>query len=136
MGRIANASRSRGFTLVELLVVIAIIGILAVVAVGQYQRSIVKAKEATLREDLFVMRSQIHNYFADKGEYPFDLETLVEEKYLYKIPVDPITGSADTWVPTYSDAGDEEDISQEQGIEDVRSGAEGFALDGSAYSEW
>ena len=131
-----TARRNRGFTLVELLVVIAIIGILAVVAVGQYQRSIVKAKEATLRENLFVMRSQIHNYFADKGEYPYDLETLVEERYLYKIPVDPITRSKDTWVVQYSDAADEEDISQEQGIEDVRSGAEGSSMDGSPYAGW
>ena len=115
---------------------IAIIGILAVVAVGQYRRSIQKAKEATLKENLFVMRSQINNYFADKGEYPYDLETLVEDEYIYRIPVDPVTGSPDTWVVTYSEAGDEEDISQEQGIEDVRSGAEGYALDGSAYADW
>ena len=128
--------RRAGFTLVELLVVIAIIGILAVVAVGQYRRSIVKAKEATLRENLFVMRSQINNYFADKGEYPFDLATLADEKYLYKVPVDPITRSADTWVVNYSDVGDEEDLSTEQGIEDVHSGAEGFSLDGSVYGDW
>jgi len=132
----ATLDRRAGFTLVELLVVIAIIGILAVVAVGQYRRSIVKAKEATLRENLFVMRSQINNYFADKGEYPFDLETLAEEEYLYRIPVDPITRSADTWVVKYSDAGDEEDLSEEQGIQDVHSGAEGFAIDGTPYSEW
>ena len=128
--------RRAGFTLVELLVVIAIIGILAVVAVGQYRRSIVKAKEATLRENLFVMRSQINNYFADKGEYPFDLETLADDEYLYKIPYDPITRSAGTWVVKYSDAGDEEDLSTEQGIEDVHSGAEGFSMDGSLYSDW
>ena len=129
-------SNARGFTLVELLVVIAIIGILAVVAVGQYQRSILKAKEATLRENLFVMRSQINNYFADKGEYPFDLQTLVEERYLKKIPVDPVTRSADTWAVTNSNVGDEEDISTEQGIEDVHSGSADLSLDGSPYADW
>ena len=131
-----QARNERGFTLIEMLIVVALIGILATIAVGQYQRSIVKAKEAALRENLFVMRSQISNYFADKGEYPFDLQTLVEESYLKRIPKDPITRSADTWVVTHSDVGDEEDISTEQGIEDVRSGADGPALDGTPYADW
>ena len=83
-----HTRNDRGFTLIEMLIVVALIGILATIAVGQYQRSIVRAKEAALRENLFVMRSQINNYFADKGEYPFDLQTLVEEDYLKLIPKD------------------------------------------------
>ena len=126
----------RGFTLIEMLIVVALIGILATIAVGQYQRSIVRAKEAALLENLFVMRTQINNYFADKGEYPLDLQTLVEEKYLKKIPNDPITRSPDTWVVTHSDVGDEEDLSEESGIEDVFSGANGLSLDGAAYADW
>jgi len=126
----------RGFTLIEMLIVVALIGILATIAVGQYQRSIVRAKEAALLENLFVMRTQINNYFADKGEYPLDLQTLVEEKYLKKIPNDPITRSPDTWVVTHSDVGDEEDLSEESGIEDVHSGADGLSLDGAAYADW
>ena len=124
-----------GFTLIELMVVIAIIGIVAAIAVGQYQRSITKAKEASLRSSLYTMRTQINNYFSDKGKYPSDLETLVGEHYLREIPYDPITRSKDTWVTEPAEMG-EEDISQEPGIADVRSGAEGVATDGTSYSEW
>jgi general secretion pathway protein G len=124
-----------GFTLIELLVVVAIIGILACVAVGQYKHSIRKAKEAVLKEDLFRMRTQISLYFADKGHYPYDLQTLVDDEYLAAIPVDPITQSDDTWVVEYSEQ-DETDISTEPGIENVSSGAPGVAVDGTNYSDW
>jgi general secretion pathway protein G len=130
-----NGRRQHGFTLIELLVVIAIIGIIVTVAVGQYQRSIQKAREATLRQDLYVMRTAINQYFADKGKYPSDLETLVTDSYLYKIPHDPVTGSDGTWVTVPAEMTDE-DISTEPGIIDVKSGAEGASQDGSSYSDW
>jgi len=126
--------KQRGFTLIELLVVVAIIGILAAVAVGQYQRNIVKAKEAVLRENLFTIRTQINNYFADKGKYPADLQTLVDAHYLRKLPVDPVTGSTDTWIPEQAQMG-EEDISTEAGIIDVTSGADGNTLEGVPYKD-
>jgi len=130
-----NRTRDRGFTLIELLVVVAIIGILAAVAVGQYQRSIVKAKEAVLKENLFRIRTSINLYFSDKGKYPLDLRALVDEKYLRAMPIDPITGSEDTWIVEFADL-DDADISTEPGIADVRSGAPGVSLDGMAFSEW
>lgn len=135
--RIGREKRSgdAGFTLIELLVVIAIIGILAAVAVGQYQRNIVKAKEAVLKENLFTIRTQVNNYFSDKGRYPGDLQELVEDHYLRDLPYDPISGSRDTWVLDYADLG-EDDISTEPGIADVHSGADGYSLNGSAYADW
>ena len=125
----------RGFTLIELMVVVAIIGIIVTVASGQYMRSIKKAKEAVLKEDLYVMRTAINQYFSDKGKYPADLHGLVESSYIRAVPVDPITESADTWVTEMAQM-DESDISTEPGIVDVKSGASGTGLDGTSYGEW
>lgn len=130
------SKRSAGFTLIELLVVVAIIGILATVAVGQYQRAIIKSKEAVLRENLFITRSAINQYFADKGKYPADLQTLVDDHYLRALPIDPITQSSDTWAPEFSDPGDDQNISEEPGVEDLRSGATGLSLDGTPFADW
>ena len=128
-------NRSRGFTLIELLVVIAIIGIITTLAVGQYHRSIQKAREAVLKEDLYIMRMAINHYFADKQEWPPDLHALVEDSYIRDIPSDPMTNSADTWITEFAST-DDRDISNNPGIGDVRSGAPGAGLDGTSYSEW
>lgn len=129
------SSEARGFTLIELLVVIAIIGILATVSVGQYQRSVITAKEAVLKQNLFTMRSLIQTYFADKGHFPADLADLVEDRYLREVPLDPVAKSNDTWVMVMATP-DEGDLFEDPGVVDVFSGAGGVALDGSAYSEW
>ena len=130
-----SSGDARGFTLIEMLIVVAMIGILAAVAVGRYQQSITRAKEAVLKENLFTMRTSISLYFADKGRYPYDLQALVEDDYLHSMPVDPITDSADTWITVPSEMNDA-DISTEPGIADVTSGATGIAMDGTAYMDW
>ncbi len=125
----------RGFTLIEMLVVCAIIGILSAAAVANYRRSIVKAKESVLAQDLYTMRTLINQYFADKGKYPASLQDLVDAHYLQTIPKDPFTDSSDTWATVPAEM-DESDITTEPGIASVKSGAEGTSLDGKAYTDF
>ena len=125
----------RGFTLIELLVVISMISILAAMGVVQYRNSVQRTRETTLRHDLFQIRDVIDQYYADKGNYPASLDALVSDGYMRKIPLDPITNSTDTWqtVPAEADPGNP---SSEPGIYDVKSGAPGSGIDGTAYSEF
>jgi general secretion pathway protein G len=134
-GKPQTRRHQRGFTLIELLVVCAIIGILSAAAVANYRRSIIKAKEAVLQQDLYTMRTLINQYFADKGKYPSDISALVEDHYLQAIPRDPFTDSADSWVTEEAEQ-DESDITTEPGIANVRSGADGTSLDGRSYSDF
>jgi len=122
--------RKSGFTLVELLVVMAIIALLLSLAVPRYFGSVDRSKEAILKEDLYLMRDALQKYYGDKGQYPAGLDELVSEKYLRKIPVDPISESDQTWQTIAPDAG------VKGNVYDVRSGAPGNASDGTAYSEW
>ena len=125
----------RGFTLIELLVVISLIMILASVALSQYRNSVMSAKEAALRSNLFHMREAIDQYYADKGRYPESLEALVSEGYLRSMPMDPFTNSTTTWQTTPAEA-QPGVLSTSPGIYDVKSGAEGTALDGSRFADW
>jgi general secretion pathway protein G len=122
----------RGFTLIEVLIVVTIIGILITMAQPSFHRAVTSAKEATLKENLFVLRDVLDQFFADNAKYPDALEQLVEKRYLRRVPKDPVTGSVDTWVLVR--AADEQ--GQEAGIFDVHSGSEGTALDGTRYADW
>jgi general secretion pathway protein G len=122
-------STKSGFTLIELLVVLAIIALLLTIAVPRYFGSLDRSKEAVLKEDLFQMRDAIGKYYGDKGKYPETLEALAGEKYLRKIPVDPLTESATTWVPVAPEDGGT------SGVSDVKSGAQGNTADGTPYAD-
>ncbi len=126
--------KRRGFTFVELMVVITIMVIIISMAIPIYNRSIMRAKESVLQNNLYTLRTVIDNYSYDKGKAPQNLQDLVTEGYLTKLPVDPMTGSNTTWRTIMEDAS--QSISQsEPGIFDVRSGSDKTGLDGIAYSE-
>lgn len=119
----------RGFTLIELLVVMTIIALLLTIALPKYFGSIERAKEATLRENLKVLRTTIDRFRADTGRFPENLDELVAKQYLRSVPLDPVTESAATWVVVaHQDA-------EVAGVFDVKSGAKGVGRDGAQFSE-
>ena len=133
--RVSKTSSQSGFTLIELMIVMTIIALLAAIAIPSYIRSVTKAKEAVLKEDLHTMRTAIDSYTVDKEKAPQSLDDLVQAGYLKSIPKDPITSATDTWITGQSDT--LTDINETQGgIDDVHSGAQSLATDGTSYNTW
>jgi general secretion pathway protein G len=126
-GTVTGKRKFHGFTLIELLVVLALISLLAAMVAPMVGKSVPRAKESALRENLFVLRKTLDDYYADKGRYPATLQQLVDERYVRKIPVDPITSS--DWGLVYSDA-------EPRGIVDLHSNAKAVASDGTIYESW
>ena len=134
-GAPGRRKRAGGFTLLEMLIVIMIILILAGIAAGRYEKSVLRAKEATLKQDLFVMRQAIQQYTLDKEAAPSSLDDLVQAKYLGAIPIDPIARSKE-WHLDFEDVL----LSPEQssaGLTDVHSTATGASpFENTPYSSW
>ncbi|HWS53612.1 MAG TPA: type II secretion system protein [Pyrinomonadaceae bacterium] len=132
--RLALRRPQSGFTLLELMIVISILVILAMIAVAQYNKTVLAAKEATLREDLFQMRRMIDQYYADKAKLPQSLDDLVTAGYVTEIPVDPMTDQRDWQVEFGEDPGSSDNS---QGVINVRSASNDLDSEGSRrYSEW
>jgi len=127
--------RLLGFTLIELMIVMAVIAVLMSVAIPIYTRSITRSKESVLKNNLFTLRTVIDEYTYDKQKAPATLDDLVNEGYLRQVPVDPITGTADSWKLIMEDAANT--VNQnEPGIFDIKSGSDKTSLEGTPYSEW
>jgi len=114
------------------MIVITIIGILATISQPMFRNAVLNAREAALRENLYVLRDTIDKFYADNDKYPDSLTDLVDRRYVRKVPKDPITGSAESWLVVYYT----DDKGQQAGIMDVRSGSEATGSDGQRYSEW
>ena len=125
---------SEGWTLVEMLIVISLVVIMAGIALTSYGTAVLRSREAVLKEDLFRMRDAIDQYYADRDGYPAELQSLVSEGYLRGIPEDPFTRSTTTWQLVMAEYDPVNPLAQ--GIFDVRSGAVGLGIDGTAYVDW
>jgi prepilin-type N-terminal cleavage/methylation domain-containing protein len=119
-----------GFTLIELLIVMAIIGTLLSIAVPRYFRTLERARETVLKQDLSILREAIDKHYADLNEYPDTLPALVEKRYVRSVPVDTFTKLADTWTLVPSEDPDH------AGIRDIHSGAAESAADGTPVASW
>jgi general secretion pathway protein G len=125
----------RGFTLIEILVVMVIITILAGISVSMYGGSVVRSKEAVLKENLHAMREAIDAYHADKNKWPPSLDALVTDKYIRQVPIDQMTNAAD-WQTTPSEP-DPNNPQDEPGISDVHSSSTAVSPHTQTpYSEW
>ncbi len=121
----------RGFTLIELLVVMDIIAVLLTLAAPRYFEHLERSREATLRQTLAITRDAIDKFRGDRGAWPQSLQELVERQYLRKLPFDPVTDSAETWIIVPP-----RDTATENGVADLKSGAEGLSRDGTAYADF
>ncbi len=128
-------SGKAGFTIIELMVVMAIVLVILSVAVPLYNKSVIRARETVLHQNLATMRAVIDEYTYDKQKAPQNLEDIVREGYLRQVPMDPMAGNNTSWKIIMEEAA--ASVSQaEPGIFDLRSSSEKISLEGTKYSEW
>src|ERR1700686_5419291 len=134
MARRLRTRGSAGFTLLEMMIVMIVMGILISIALPIYTTSLLKSREAVLRQDLFTLRSLISQYTLDKQKAPQSLDDLIQGGYLKIIPKDPMTNEPNWEVV-------QEDVlltldQQDPGINDVHSASSATATDGTLYNTW
>lgn len=123
--------KSKGFTIIELLVVMLLISLLASIVVPVVDKSILRAKEATLKENLFIVRKSLDDFYSDNGHYPETLKQLVDDRYIRYLPDDPVSQTTE-WLLVFVDG----DINQGRGIINLRSLSTEISSEGSYYNEW
>jgi general secretion pathway protein G len=127
----------RGFTLIEIIIVLSIIGLLVGLGLPTYKSATVKAREAVLKENLFILRKLIDQYAMDKGKYPASLQTLVQESYIRSIPLDPMTHQANWFEVREQPSPEDPMLNEMPGVIDVKSVSEDKSpVDGSPYNTW
>ena len=149
-----------GITYLELIATAAIMMILASAILPLGRAAVVRQRELELRRELRTMREAINRYklAVDQGQiggtdvklgsegYPPDLETLVKGvnrvgtvdrklKFLRRIPVDPMTASAEWGQRCYQDDPDSTSWCGDN-VWDVYSKSTAKGLDGTAYNTW
>ena len=129
MGHSTGIGKQRGYTLIELMVVLTIIGILATIAQPNLHKAIIRAREASLRQSLFVLRDVLDQFYSDHGRYPDSLDELVDERYIRKVPDDPFTRSNSTWIVIAPEGA-------KGNVYDVHSGSNLVGLNNVPYNEW
>ena len=134
MARRLRTGRNAGFTLLEMMIVMIVMGILLSIALPIYTQSVVRAREAVLRNDLFELRKLISQYTLDKQKGPQSLDDLVQAGYLKELPRDPMTHEAN-WEPHQEEVLLSVD-QQDAGIDDVHSASNATSSDGTVYSTW
>ena len=128
VGKYTHSVKQQGFTLVELLLVLLLVALLASIVTPVVTKGIKQANESALKDNLQTMRKALDDYYTDKGHYPLVLNILVEKRYLRRIPKDPFTQSADSWILIRDDNG--------KGIQNIKSGATGKSVTEEAFSDW
>ena len=123
----APARGNEGFTLMEMVIVLAIIGVLAGIVAPSVMSALTRAREATLQQDLKIMRKLIDDYYGDKGTSPPSLKALIEKGYLRAIPGDPVNANKPEWKAV---------LAKEGGITDVHSLSDEKGSNGIPYYKW
>jgi general secretion pathway protein G len=150
-----------GYSLIELLAVTVVLLVLASAVMPLAKVTVQRAREAELRRSLREIRTAIDRYkdAADLQQiaatdlktgaegYPPTLEVLVEGvrangdasgrklKFLRRVPMDPMTHSAEWGMRSYQDDADSTSWGG-QNVYDVYTKSGGVALDGSKYVDW